>query len=288
MSVQRPSVLPDDGRQPSVVAVHAHPDDETLATGLALARAVRLGGSAHVITCTLGEEGEVIPEELAHLEGSPDLAGYRHGELHAAITELGATHSYLGGGPAPLGADLSVESRPRWRDSGMAGTPSAEHPRAFVGCDLDEAARLLAADLSALAPEILLTYDRTGGYLHPDHIRTHQVTLAAWNLLEESGRPRLFVQLTPDSWVRQDRTELAALVPRSSGLHVPEVADDVFSGVVDDTVVSHEIVDDEAAAVRDRALRRHRTQVQVFDGYFALSNRVAARLTGREGYAYVG
>lgn len=297
MHHSRAPLLPAGGPARCVLAVHAHPDDETLATGLALARAVALGGRAHVITATLGEEGEVIPAELSHLEGSPDLADYRHGELHRAIAALGATHSYLGGGSEPVGADLTASQRPRWRDSGMAGTPAAEHPLAFARCDLAEAAAVLARDIAAIGPDLVLSYDSTGGYRHPDHIRAHQVTMAALDLLPDDGRPELFVQLTPDSWVRDDRRLVSELAGDAAGatdgeqaeprLTIPAVAEPVASGVVPDGQVSHEVVDRDAAEVRDRALREHRTQVSVFDGYFALSNRIAARLTPREGYTHV-
>ena len=78
--------------------VHAHPDDETLATGVAILHHVARGDDVHVLTCTLGEEGEVIPAELAHLEGAEGdpLAAHRRGELAGAVAVLGVTHHLLG------------------------------------------------------------------------------------------------------------------------------------------------------------------------------------------------
>lgn len=275
MSDPRAALLPASGSAPSVLAVHAHPDDETLATGMALAQAVLLGGRSHVITCTLGEEGEVIPAELSHLEGDPGLAEHRHQELAGALAALGATGSYLGG------------ERPRWRDSGMAGTSAAAHPRAFASAEVNEAAALLADQIRRIRPDILLTYDATGGYEHPDHLQTHRVTLAAWRSLSAPERPELFLRLTPRSWLDEERDWLAEHVPADLGVHVEGHDDPVMSSVVPDDQVTHDVHDPAAAQIRDEALVYHRTQVRVFDGFFALSNDIAARLADREGYTRV-
>ncbi|USQ77098.1 PIG-L family deacetylase [Ornithinimicrobium cryptoxanthini] len=276
------ALRPRGDRPLRVVAVHAHPDDETLATGVALAHHVARGDTVHVITATLGEEGEVIPAELAHLEGSPELGAHRRGELDRAMAELGVEHSYLAVG-------ASRTTTPRWRDSGMAGSQAAEHPRAFAGAPVAEAADLLAERLGILLPDLVLTYDAHGGYGHPDHIQTHRVTVAAVASLPERLRPRLFAAFTPRSWVLEDRDWLAEHVPAGAGLTVPDGDDPFAPSVVDDARVTHEVVDLDAVAHQVRALRRHATQVSVFevpDGpYFALSNGIAARLAGREGYA---
>lgn len=262
-----------DGQPATVVAVHAHPDDETLATGIALAHFAARGDRVHVITCTLGEEGEVIPPELAHLEGSPELARVRREELTGAMAVLGVHQEFLGG------------EVPRWRDSGMAGSDAARHPDAFAGADVEEAARLLAGRLAVLEPDVVLTYDPQGGYGHPDHIQTHRVTVRALQLLAGEHPPLGYAVLTPVTWAREDRDWLARHVPADSGLHVPGPHDPFPPSVVDDALVTHAVIDPSVAAVRDEALRRHRTQVTVHDGYYSLSNRVAARLVVREGYA---
>lgn len=256
-----------------LVAVHAHPDDETLATGVALAHHARRGDDVHVVTCTLGEEGEVIPPTLAHLEGTEELGPHRHGELAAAMAELGVSHHYLGGDPPP------------WRDSGMAGSAAAAHPRAFAGGDLATQVEVLGHLLVELAPDVVLTYDEHGGYRHPDHIRTHQVTCAAVAGLPPDRRPVLYAVLTPVSWAVADRSWLAEHVPHGSGLTVPGTADPFPPSVVPDDVVTHAVVDPSAVPDQVRALRHHATQVTVYDGYFALSNNIASRLAGREGYA---
>ena len=121
-----------------LIFVHAHPDDETLATGVAIAHYVSRGHDVEVLTCTLGEEGEVIPPELAALAADRDgaLGPFRRGELVGAVARLGARLTLLGD---------DGHGRPLWRDSGMAGMPSAHHPPAFAGADLVQASTLLAA-----------------------------------------------------------------------------------------------------------------------------------------------
>jgi N-acetyl-1-D-myo-inositol-2-amino-2-deoxy-alpha-D-glucopyranoside deacetylase len=264
----------------TLLFVHAHPDDESLATGVALAHHARQGHEVHVLTCTLGEEGEVIPVELAHLASDRDdtLGPWRREELRRAMAALGVRHRVLG--EDPQRGLLS-----RWRDSGMAGTPTAQHPDAFVSADLDEAARLMAAVVAELRPAAVVTYDEHGGYGHPDHIQTHRVTCAAVAGFPASERPALYAVLTPRSWAQEDRAWLAEHVPATSGWHVPGPGEAFPPSVVDDGLVTHEIVDPDAVPAQEAALRAHRTQVSVGERCYALSNDVAARLPGREGFA---
>jgi N-acetyl-1-D-myo-inositol-2-amino-2-deoxy-alpha-D-glucopyranoside deacetylase len=260
--------------------VHAHPDDESLATGVALAHHVRLGHEVHVLTCTLGEEGEVIPAELAHLASDRDdtLGPWRREELRRAMAALGVQHRVLGEDPA-----RGVLSR--WRDSGMAGTPTAAHPAAFGGADVDEAAALVASVVTGLRPSVVVTYDEHGGYGHPDHIQAHRVTCAAVASLPEPERPTLYAVLTPRSWALEDRAWLAEHVPASAGWRVPAPGDPFPPSVVDDGAVTHEVIDPGAVPAQEDALRAHRTQVSVGERCYALSNDIAARLSGREGFA---
>ena len=158
----------------SLLAVHAHPDDESLSMAGTLAGAVTSGAHVTLVTATLGEQGEVIGEELQGLvaDRADQLGGYRLTELRAACAALGIVdHRMLGG----IG---------EFRDSGMVGTPSAEHPRAFVraglgGPDHARAVEALARVIDEVEPAVLLTYDSDGGYGHPDHVAAHQVALAA-------------------------------------------------------------------------------------------------------------
>ena len=264
-------------RAPRLLFVHAHPDDETLATGVALAHHVARGDDVHVLTCTLGEEGEVIPPELAHLEGAEGdpLAAHRREELRGAMEVLGVTSHLLG---------ASADGEPTtYRDSGMAGSAAAAHPRAWAGADLAEAAASVRAVIDDLRPDVVVTYDHTGGYRHPDHVRTHEATCRAVATAAEV--PVLYAVLTPLSWAVEDRAWLAAHVPADRGWVVPGATDPFPSQVVPDAVVTHTVVDPSVVAVQSRALECHATQVVVGEGWYALSNHVVSRLAGREGYA---
>ncbi|MGH3969702.1 MAG: N-acetyl-1-D-myo-inositol-2-amino-2-deoxy-alpha-D-glucopyranoside deacetylase, partial [Mycobacterium sp.] len=153
---------------PRLLFVHAHPDDESLATGATIAHYAARGAQVHVVTCTLGEEGEVIGDRWAQLavDHADQLGGYRIGELTAALQALGVSAPIFLGGPG------------RWRDSGMAGTASRPQPR-FIDADDREAVGALVSLIRRLRPHVVVTYDPHGGYGHPDHIQTHVVTTAA-------------------------------------------------------------------------------------------------------------
>ncbi|OBI85285.1 N-acetyl-1-D-myo-inositol-2-amino-2-deoxy-alpha-D-glucopyranoside deacetylase [Mycobacterium asiaticum] len=153
---------------PRLLFVHAHPDDESLANGATIAHYTARGAQVQVVTCTLGEEGEVIGERWAQLavDHADQLGGYRIGELSRALHALGVREPvYLGGAG-------------RWRDSGMAGTEPRSRRR-FVDADEREAVGALVALIRELRPHVVVTYDPDGGYGHPDHIHTHVVTTAA-------------------------------------------------------------------------------------------------------------
>ncbi len=268
-----------EDRPPRLLFVHAHPDDETLATGVAIAHHVARGDDVHVLTCTLGEEGEVIPAHLAHLEGAErdPLGAHRREELRAAMEVLGVTSHVLGEG------DDGDDGGSAYRDSGMAGSPAAAHPRAWAGADLADAAAAVRRVLDEVRPDVVVTYDATGGYRHPDHVRTHEATCRA--VASSADAPVLYAVLTPLSWAVEDRLWLAQHVPPDRGLVVQGLDDPYMSSVVPDEVVTHAVVDPSVVPVQARALLAHETQVVVGDGWYALSNHVVSRLAGREGFA---
>lgn len=288
-----PPVSPVATSPRTLLFVHAHPDDETLTTGLTMASYASRGHDVHLLTCTLGEEGEVIPPALAHLGADRDdtLGPWRREELRAAMSVLGVSHAVLGEDP-----DRGVASR--YRDSGMAGTASAEHPKAFVRADLSQAAAMVAAHITAVRPDVVVTYDEQGGYSHPDHIQTHRVTmLALSSLVAEAAAqadapaaavhlPRAFCILTPQSWATQDRAWLQDNVATDgSSVVVPHHDEPYPLSVVRDEMVTHVVQEPAFVDVQARALARYATQVSVHHGYYALSNQVAIRLSGREGFA---
>ncbi|MGV8965896.1 MAG: PIG-L family deacetylase [Cellulomonas sp.] len=208
------------GRSPcgGLLAVHAHPDDETLATGGLLATWADAGLPVTVVTCTRGELGEVIGAPLAHLEGDgPALAAHRERELAAALAALGvADHVFLDTVPADTLLDdsllddsllddasaddtvtgdegFSSGAPARFSDSGMAWAGVGRAGRvadlphgAFVAVPLDAAARRLARVLRARRPDVVVTYEPGGGYGHLDHVRAHEVTMRALELARDA------------------------------------------------------------------------------------------------------
>lgn len=271
-----------------LLLIHAHPDDESLATGVTMAHHVERGDEVHLLTCTLGQEGEVIPRELKHLElafgqprdpRAPDpLAPVRRAELDAAMAAMGvASHQLLGD-----------QGGPWWRDSGMAGTPSAEHPRAFAGADVEQVGVQVRGVIETIAPDVVVTYDATGGYGHPDHVQAHRVTVAAVRGLAPDRRPPLFQVVTPESWYAADlawlRGELTAHRQGEYNVQPPADDDTRRLSVVPDDAVSHATVDVDAVPRQRAAIAEHRTQVRLMPGAFILSNDVATRTAGREAY----
>lgn len=241
--------------------VHAHPDDETLWNGVTIAHHAAAGDEVHVLTCTLGEEGEIIPPELAHLTPE-ELAEVRRGELSAALATLGATGRVL-----------------PFRDSGMAGSVAAAHPQALVG-NLERATDAAATVIEELDPDVVVTYEASGGYGHPDHIAVHRITMAA-----AGGRP-VWQTVVPRSWALADRSWLQGR-SFAPDITAPPADAPLLPSVVDDHSVTHRVVDAAAGDVRAAALGCHRTQVSVYEDYYALSNDIAARLTAREAFVEV-
>ena len=149
----------------TLMTIHAHPDDETVGTGGVMARAARDGHRVVLVTCTGGELGEIIVPELNTPENQRRLGEMRSAELAAALRILGVGEwEYLG-----------------YRDSGMMGTPGNDDPRSFWRANLDEAAGRLVWLVRQYRPDVMTTYNNYGGYGHPDHIRSHEVAVRAFD-----------------------------------------------------------------------------------------------------------
>lgn len=247
-----------------VVAVHAHPDDESISMGATLARCAAGGAAVTLVTATLGEEGEVIGDELAGLvAGRADqLGGYRYTELRDACAALGLhDHRFLGG----LGA---------WRDSGMAGTASADHPRAFCRAragrpDHDRAVAQLRDVLDEVRPDVVLTYDSDGGYGHPDHLAAHEVAMTA---ATQAGVPRVLGVIRPATPVR------AAFADYRPPAGYRTLSPGELEYLGDDDAVAVAVPVSFWGAARRAALAAHATQVELLPGGFALSNRIGQPL----------
>jgi N-acetyl-1-D-myo-inositol-2-amino-2-deoxy-alpha-D-glucopyranoside deacetylase len=161
---------------------HAHPDDETLATGaIALALKAR-GDRVVVLTATRGEKGEVMPGPHAALEGTPELAAIREAELASAVAALGADHAYLGTGAARapgLPPRRYTDSGMRWVTPTMAGPGEDAGPDSLTAADEADVVADIVACATALEVTDLVSYTDDGGYGHPDHVRLHDATRAA-------------------------------------------------------------------------------------------------------------
>jgi N-acetyl-1-D-myo-inositol-2-amino-2-deoxy-alpha-D-glucopyranoside deacetylase len=279
-----------------LLVVHAHPDDESIETGATMARYAAAGVPVTLVTCTLGELGEIIPADLAYLGAERgDLLGkYRIGELDAACAALGVRDHRFLGGPG------------RWRDSGMMGLPSNDDPGCFWQADLDEAALDLVAIIREVRPRVMVSYDDRGFYGHPDHIQAHRV---AWRAFQLAGDPGLSMPALAGPGLRgpgADRDPwpvakfYATAVPRSvlaaatdlsgrdgeaapSGFIAEPAADTVPYGAGDDQV-STEIDGSAYLAAKTAAMRAHATQITVHEPFFALSNWVGQRILAREYY----
>jgi N-acetyl-1-D-myo-inositol-2-amino-2-deoxy-alpha-D-glucopyranoside deacetylase len=259
-----------------LLLVHAHPDDESITTGATMAYYAAQGVGVTLLTCTLGEEGEVLQPEydLLRADEADQLGGYRIGELAAAMAALGVTdHRWLGGAG-------------RFRDSGMMDTPANKHLRAFWRADADDAVfdAAVAAAVEVVRdvrPHVVVTYDERGEYGHPDHIMAHRVATAAVERAAEAdygtGSPwqvaKVYWTAVPKSVLRTGFAALAAEQDRP--FDVADV-DELPFGVEDEVITT--VVDATGFGERKlAALEAHRTQIAVDGPFFALSN-----MLGRE------
>ncbi|CAL9296810.1 N-acetyl-1-D-myo-inositol-2-amino-2-deoxy-alpha-D-glucopyranoside deacetylase [Streptomyces sp. SudanB182_2057] len=257
-----------------LLLVHAHPDDESINNGATMARYAAEGAHVTLVTCTLGERGEVIPPELRHLTG-PALGTHRRGELGAALAALGVTDGRLLGGAG------------RYGDSGMTGTADNDDPGCFWQADVDEAAGHLAEVILEVRPQVLVTYDDNGGYGHPDHVQAHRVAMRAVDLAAERGHGIAKVY-----WNRVPRSVAEAAFARlrdeldTLPFDKSAAVDDV-PGVVDDERITTAVDGTTHAAAKAAAMRAHATQIDVAGPYFALSNALAQPLFTTEYYELV-
>jgi N-acetyl-1-D-myo-inositol-2-amino-2-deoxy-alpha-D-glucopyranoside deacetylase len=274
--------LPGAGAVPSPVGVstgrrlllvHAHPDDESIGTGATMAHYVAAGARVTLVTCTLGEEGEIHVPELTGLAAAEadQLGGYRAAELAAACAALGVTdHRFLGGAG-------------RYRDSGMMGLPTNDHPRAFWRADVDEAAGHLLEIMRETRPQVIITYDPNGFYGHPDHIQAHRVTMRAVELAcaEGFGPAKVY-------WLAMPKSALAAGMEAFA-----RSADNPFAEVRDPDNLPFGTPDEEIAARIDAtdahdakmaAMRAHATQIPENSWLYALAGNFGGEFMGVEYY----
>src|SRR5262249_29331913 len=232
----------------TLMAVHAHPDDEAISTGGVLARYADEGLRTVLVTCTGGEVGEISDSALATPE---TLAEVRRTELLQACAILRVSRLHLLG----------------YRDSGMMGTLDNEHPASFYQAPLEEATARLVTLVRRERPHVLVTYDERGFYGHPDHIRANQITVAAFEAAgdpsrwPEAGTPwqpaKLYYTAVARSAIKnlgRILSEAGLKTPFGDGSREPEI------GTADELVTTQ--VDVSIQVERKRqALMAHATQM---------------------------
>ena len=251
-----------------MMLVHAHPDDETIGSGVTMAKYVADGVHVALVTCTLGEEGEVLVADLAHIgvNGEDRLGDHRINELGDAMKVLGVTDWRLLGEPG------------KYRDSGMMGEPSNNRDGCFWQTDLLQAAEDLVPIIRSQRPQVLITYDDFGGYGHPDHIQAHRTAMYASQLAaaptfrpdlgEAWDVPKIYWTAISKSMIRAgvealrasgDTSEMAMMDP-----------DEIPFGV-DDELVTTQIDGRDFLANKVAAMRAYPTQINMESGFFSFA-----------------
>jgi N-acetyl-1-D-myo-inositol-2-amino-2-deoxy-alpha-D-glucopyranoside deacetylase len=270
-----------------LLLVHAHPDDESIATGATMAKYAAEGRGVTLVTCTGGELGEILVPELEHLAADRDdgLGEHRRGELEDAMKVLGVTdHRYLGG------FGRYRDSGMKWHDDGHAIPADEVHANAFWNADLTEAADHLVEIIREVRPQVMVTYDQFGHYGHPDHIQAHRVATYAADLAAvPSYRHDLgkHWEIAKIYWTAMSESRLR------EGLRALRAAGDTttFEGMDPDGPLQMASPDEELSAAVDAmdyveakldAMRAHRTQISVDGPFFALSNNIGNRAWGTE------
>lgn len=259
-----------------LMAVHAHPDDESSKGAATMAKYVRTGAEVLVVTCTGGERGAILnPHLLDDPEANADLAGVRRREMDRARGILGVEQTWLG-----------------FVDSGLPeGDPLPELPKGcFALMDPEEAARPLVKLVRERKPHVMLTYDENGGYPHPDHIMTHKVSMLAYelaadpNYLPELGEPWAIAKVYYHLTFSAQQAIFVHHYLRDRGMDSPfEDMMDWFESQPQRPMTTRVDVSD-YLELRDEALRAHATQVDPDGFFFAVSNDVKREVWPTDDY----
>jgi N-acetyl-1-D-myo-inositol-2-amino-2-deoxy-alpha-D-glucopyranoside deacetylase len=256
--------------------VHAHPDDETINNGATMAKYAAEGVQVTLVTCTRGEEGEVLVESLANLASSRDdkLGEHREIELKNAMVHLGINDFRFLGSP-----------NKKWRDSGMIGTTQNERKDVFWQADLTEAAQELVKIILEIKPQVLITYDEFGGYGHPDHIKANQVAMLAAELASNQGWKisKIYWNTMPKSVIQMGIDKMKEV--GSSFFGADSVEDLPFAKP--DELVTSVIKAPDYVEQKLEAMKAHETQISIDGPFFALSNNLGLSVWADEYYTLV-
>ncbi len=260
-----------------LMAVHAHPDDESSKGAATMAKYVAEGAAVMVVTCTGGERGSVLNPKLDRPEIRESLAEIRRREMEAARAILGVQQEWLG-----------------FVDSGLPeGDPPPPLPEGcFAVQDVDAAAAPLVRLMRSFKPHVVTTYDENGGYPHPDHIMCHKITVAAF---EAAGDPDRYPEAGPP-WqplklyyhMTFSRARVIALheAMLAAGLESPYT--EWLANWKDRPDNSHRITTRVPCAeyfpVRDEALRAHATQIDPDGFWFRVPMEIQQKAWPTEDY----
>jgi mycothiol S-conjugate amidase len=261
-----------------LLAVHAHPDDESSKGAGTMAYYRSRGAEVTVISCTGGEEGRVLNEQLAPwavIRAERDLPGLRRIEMANAAAAMGITQRWLG-----------------YVDSGWPEDGEPEPVNSFASIPLEISAEPLVRVIRELRPQVLLTYDENGGYPHPDHIRTHEISIYA---REAAADPSRYPDAGPAWQVQKTYYDRIFNAPRVQAIFDALVAQDPDSDLVKqmgemrrwfdrpDVATTHIPVSD-FLEVRDAALLSHASQVAPDSTFFLWPNDLQREVWPTEDY----
>lgn len=243
---------------------HAHPDDESIATGGLMRLAADAGHRVVLVVATRGEQGEPVPGVL---EPGEELWQRRVVETHAAAEILGVHRVVFLG----------------YEDSGMMGDPANDHESSFWRADVDEAATRLAAVLTEEAVDVVTVYDAHGGYGHPDHIQVHRVGTAAARI---AGTPRLYWSTMNRTRIQaqmKENPEFAASLEEADGvdpIETPDIDTETFGLPEDD--ITHAVDVSSVAMTKRAAMAAHASQISPDDFFLKLPDEMFVEAFGTE------
>jgi mycothiol S-conjugate amidase len=264
-----------------LMTVHAHPDDESSKGAATCARYVADGHEVMVVTCTGGERGDILNKAMERPEVRENMIAIRRDEMARAVEILGVQHRWLG-----------------YLDSGLPeGDPKPPLPDdCFAVGDLEEQTGRLVALIREFRPHVLVTYDENGGYPHPDHIRCHEVSVAAFDAagdperFPEIGEPWQPLKLYYSHGFSKGRVVAIHEAMEAAGLESPYV--DWIKNWTDDrrdpgARVTTRVPCAEYFPVRDEALKAHATQIDPTSRWFAVPLDMQRQVWPTEDYELV-
>jgi LmbE family N-acetylglucosaminyl deacetylase len=249
----------------TLLLVHAHPDDECIATGGVILRAHSEGVRVVLLTATRGEEGDI--HNMDADETRPRLGDVRTAELMRSCAILGVDRQeFLG-----------------YRDSGMRGAASNHDPHSFHSAPVQEAAERVAVFLRDERPDVVVTYTPDGTYWHPDHVKAHQTTLASLELLEVEGwtPPKFYFHAVP----RQSVEDLERRA-RDSGVQLPIEVGEIV-GIPEDQITTVVDVSDFLEEKR-AAFHAHLSQYEPDSPFSTIAAQIFEATLGTERFILAG